>query len=77
MSLRTNVISYLKHICLPFVGNRDGIIFVSHLSHLLGGQIWLHIWATFVSFPNVVKLIMSSSVGTIGLKPFVYNSLFW
>ena len=57
----TNMISYLKHICLPFVGDKDGNIFVSDLSHLPGRQIWLHICPTFVSFPNVVKLIISSS----------------
>ena len=55
------MISYLKHICLPFVGDKDGNIFVSDLSHLPGRQIWLHICPTFVSFPNVVKLIISSS----------------
>ena len=55
-------IRFLRQVWTPKTEDKDGNIFVSDLSHLLAGQVWPHICPTFVSFPNAVKLIISSSV---------------
>ena len=59
---RANIMAYLNHICLTFLRDKCDNRFVSHLGHLIGGQIWRQICLRFVFEANIIKSIFSSSV---------------
>ena len=54
--------AYLNHICLTFPQDKCDNRFVSHLGHLMGGQIWHQICLRFVFKANIIKFNFSSSV---------------
>ena len=53
--------AYLNHICLTFPQDKCDNRFVSHLGHLMAGQIWHQICLRFVFEANIIKFNFSSS----------------